>query len=161
MPAPPQSKALSYLRCTLANKISVTLLLFLLLTIPVRAELLKLSLLEKPAPAFTMKLDIFNGAMSSGDDSRPGNQQDLPPAQVAAAQKGIAEEIFQSIIYEGYVIKDAKKAALLNISGEFSMVSEQDLILEKIKILKISKDAVTIEYENQSYDIILKGDANG
>ena len=145
----------------MANKIAAALLLFLLITIPARAELLKLSLLEKPAPAFTLKLDIFNGNMSSGGESRPGNQQELQPDQVAVSKKTIAEEIFQSISYEGYVIKNGKKSALLNISGEFFMVSEQDQILEKIKILKISKNIVTIEYENQPYDIKIKGDENG
>lgn len=158
---PPRSKAPSRWRCTLANKIAAAVLLFLLITIPVRAELLKLSLLEKPAPAFTMKLDIFNGNMSAGGDSRPGNQQELQPAQAAAAQKTIAEEIFQSISYEGYVIKNAKKSALLSISGEFFMVSEQDQILDKIKVIKIDKNVVTIEYENQPYDIKIKGDENG
>jgi hypothetical protein len=145
----------------LANKIAATLLLFLLSAISTPAELLKLSLLEKPAPVFTLRLDIFNGDMSSGSDSRPGNQQALQPAQVAAIQKSIAEEIYQSISYEGYVIKNAKKSALLNISGEFFMVSEQEQILERIKILKISRDVVTIEYENQPYDIKIKGDENG
>ena len=41
------------------------------------------------------------------------------------------------------------------------MVSEQDMILDKIKILKISKDVVTIEYDSQPYDIRIKGDQNG
>lgn len=144
----------------MANKIAAALF-FLLLAIPARAELLKLSLLEKPAPAFTLKLDIFNGAMPSSGESQPGNQQALPPAQVAAAQKTIAEEIYQSISYEGYVIKNAKKSALLSISGEFFMVSEQDQILDKIKVIKIDKNVVTIEYENQPYDIKIKGDENG
>ena len=161
MPAPPRSKAHSRWRFTLANKIASALLLFLLISIPARAELLKLSLLEKPAPTFTLRLDIFNGNMSSGDGTRPGNQRELQPAQVAVAQKTIAEEIFESISYEGYVSKNSKKSALLNISGEFFMVNEQDRILEKIRILKISKTIVTIEYENQSYDIKIKGDENG
>jgi hypothetical protein len=145
----------------LANKIAAALPLFLIITIAPRAELLKLNLLEKPAPPFTMKRDIFNGAMDAADESRPKNQRESQSAQVAAAQKTIAEEIFQSISYEGYVIKNAKKSALLNVSGEFFMVGEQDQILDKIKILKISKSAVTIEYENQPYDIKRKGDENG
>jgi hypothetical protein len=145
----------------LANKIAAALPLFFLITIAARAELLKLSLLEKPAPVFTLKQDIFNGAMSADDESRPGNRHESQPAQVTASQKTIAEEIFESINYEGYVIKNAKKSALLNVSGEFFMVGEQDQILDKIKILKISKNVVTIEYENQPYDIKIKGDENG
>jgi len=145
----------------LANKIAAALPLFLFITISARAELLKLSLLEKPTPVFTLKQDIFNGALSADGESRSGSQQELQPAQITAAQKTIAEEIFQSISYEGYVIKNAKKSALLNVSGEFFMVGEQDQILDKIKILKISKNVVTIEYENQPYDIKIKGDENG
>jgi hypothetical protein len=49
----------------------------------------------------------------------------------------------------------------LNVSGEYFMVGEQEQILEKIRVLKISKDVVTIEYENQSYEIRIKGDDNG
>jgi len=144
----------------LANKIAATLLLFLLYLMPARAELLKLSQLEKPTPVFTLSLDIFNGAMSSAADSRTENQTEQPD-QAAEAQKTIAEEIFQSIIYEGFVTKNSKKSALLNVSGEYFMVGEQEQILEKIKVLKISRDVVTIEYENQPYDIKIKGEDNG
>lgn len=144
----------------MANKLAAALMLFLFIAMPVRAELLRLSKLKKTAPAFTMKRDIFNGDMTSAGVSRPG-KQDLQPAQAAAAQKTIAEEIFQSVSYEGFVIKNAKKSALLNVSGEFYMVSEGDQILEKIKILKISRSVVTIEYESLPYDIRIKGDENG
>lgn len=144
----------------MANKIAAALLLFYLFHIPARAELLKLSRLEKPMPVFTLNLDIFNGAMSAVADSRTEDQAE-PPAQAAQAQKTIAEEIFQSIIYEGFITKNSKKSALLNVSGEYFMVGEQEQILEKIRVLKISKDVVTIEYENQSYEIRIKGDDNG
>jgi hypothetical protein len=143
----------------LANKTAAALLLFLLPLLPARAELLRLSLLRKPAPAFSLRRDIFNGEAPSGNDARRGNQP--PPAQAAAVQKSIAEEIFQSISYEGYVIKNGKKSALLNVSGEFFMVSEGEQILQKIRILEIRRDMVTIEYENQPYDIKIKGDENG
>jgi hypothetical protein len=138
------------------------LLLIWMLGMPVRAELLKLSLLQKPAARFTLKLDIFNGIRpSAGDNRAQTTQGQMPAAQAEALQKTIAEEISQSINYEGFIIKNSKKSALLNVSGEFFVVSEQDLILDKIKILKISKDAVTIEYDNQPYDIRIKGDQNG
>ena len=35
------------------------------------------------------------------------------------------------------------------------------MILDKIKVLKIAKDTVTIEYEGQPYEIRIKGDSNG
>ena len=133
-----------------------------MLSMPVRAELLKLSLLQKPAARFTLKLDIFNGNRETAGDGRgQTNHGQVPAAQAEALQKSIAEEISQSITYEGFIIKNSKKSVLLNVSGEFFVVSEQDMILDKIKILKISKDVVTIEYQNQPYDIRIKGDQNG
>ncbi|HUU05816.1 MAG TPA: hypothetical protein VMZ49_08075 [Patescibacteria group bacterium] len=142
----------------MANRI-LTLLLIWMLCLPVRAELLKLGLLQKPAPRFTLKLDVFNGNRDAGDDNR--GQELVPAARAEALQKTIAEEISQSISYEGFIVKNAKRSALLNVSGEFFLVSEQEQILDKIRILKISKEAVTIEYDNQLYDIRIKGDQNG
>jgi hypothetical protein len=144
----------------LANKLAAALTLFLLIAMPARAELLRLGKLKKTAPAFTMKRDIFNGAIPAAGAAGPG-KQDLQAAQAAAVQKTIAEEIYQSVSYEGFVIKNAKKSALLNVSGEFYMVSEGEQILDKIKILKISRSVVTIEYESLPYDIMIKGDENG
>jgi hypothetical protein len=161
MPQPPRSRALLCWRCTLANKNAAALLLLLLVPLLARAELLKLSLLQKPAPAFSLKRDMFNGGMPAGNDARAGRPQEPQQVQAAAAQRSIAEEIFQSISYEGYVVKNGKKSALLNVSGEFFMVGEGEQVLQKIRILAISRDTVTIEYESQPYDIKLKGDENG
>lgn len=127
---------------------------------PAPAELLRVSLLKKNAPLFTMKRDIFTIGTPAGGNSRPGKQE-TATAQAAAVKKTIAEEIFQSVSYEGFVIKNARKSALLNVSGEFYMVAEGEHILEKIKILKISRSVVTIEYEGLPYDIRIKGEENG
>jgi hypothetical protein len=142
----------------LANRVSA-LLLLCLLALPARAELLKTSLLGKAAGPFRMKLDIFNGNSQVPADQ--ASQKQTPAAQAETLQKSIAEEIAQSISYEGFIVRSGKKSALLNVSGEFFVVGEQETILDKIKILKISKDVVTIEYEKQPYDIRIKGDQNG
>jgi hypothetical protein len=142
----------------LKNRV-LALALLCLLTLPLRAELLKLSLLEKPSPLFALKLDIFRGG--AGVNSAQADPAQKPTLQAEALQRSIAEEIAQSVSYEGFIVKDTRESALLNVSGEFFIVSEQDTILDKIKILKISKDAVTIEYDNQPYVIRIKGDGNG
>ena len=129
---------------------------------PARAELLKLSLLEKPAPAFTLKQDIFNGAMSAGGESRPQNQQaDCSRLRLRPRKKPSPKKYSSRSVTKATLSRMARNRRLLNVSGEFFMVGEQDQILEKIKILKISKNVVTIEYENQPYDIKIKGDENG
>ncbi len=145
----------------MANKPVAALPLLLLVLMPARAELLHLGLLKKTAPVFTVRRDIFNEGMAAAGDSRPGQTQELRPAQAAALQKTIAEEISQSISYEGFIIKNDRNSALLNVSGEFYMVGEGDQVMDKIRILKISRSLVTIEYEGLPYDIRLKGDENG
>jgi hypothetical protein len=142
----------------LANRISA-LLLLCLIALPARAELLKTSLLARAAGPFRMKLDIFNGNSQVPVDT--ASQKQTPAAQAETLQKSIAEEIAQSISYEGFIVRNGRRSALLNISGESFVVGEQETILDKIKILKISKDVVTIEYEKQPYDIRIKGDQNG
>jgi hypothetical protein len=137
------------------------LLLFLLWPAPAQGELLKLSLLRQTAPPFTLKRDIFLGMMPAGHGGEVPGGQGTQPAQAEAARKTIAEEIYQSVSYEGYVSKNGRSSALLNVSGEFFMVNEGDVILQKLKILKIGRETVTIEYENLPYDIKLKGDENG
>lgn len=142
----------------MANRLCAVMLL-LALGAPLRVELLKLSLLAKPARPFTLKLDIFQGRGAGNLGSgRPGAAAATGPAQAEKLQKSIAEEIQQSVSYEGFIVKNARKSALLNVSGEFFVAGEGEILLEKIKVLKISKDVVTIEYDNQPYDIRIKGD---
>jgi len=139
----------------LTNKLC-TLLLVSLLVLPIHAELLKWNWLQKPAARFSVKQDLFGSGSAA-----PRIVEPVPAAQAEALQNSIAEEIYQSISYEGFIVKNSKRSALLNVSGEFFVVSEQDMILDKIKILKINKDIVTIEYDSLPYDIRIKGEQNG
>ncbi len=125
---------------------------------PAPAELLKLDRLQQPARRFTLKMDIFlGGADSAPARPTPGAPQPTP-AQAEVLQRSIAEEIAQSVSYEGYIVKNAKPLALLNVSGEFFTVGEQESILDKIRLLKITREMVTIEYDGQPYEIRIKGD---
>jgi hypothetical protein len=132
-------------------------ILLLALGAPLRAELLKLSLLDRPTHKFMLKLDIFKGSDPADleNSPRPGA---MGPAQEENLQKSIAEEIQQSITFEGFIVKNGRKLALLNVSGEFFAVGEGEIVLEKIKILEISRDKVIIEYDGLPYDIRIKGE---
>ena len=138
------------------NKAAALLLALGLLATTARAELLKLSLLEKPARHFAFRIDIFRDAAAANPAPTAA-----APAQAETLQRTIAEEIAQSVTYEGFILKNAKHLALLNVSGEFYSVGEGDTVLDKIKILKITKDKVTIEYDGLPYEIPIKGGQNG
>jgi len=147
----------------LKTKAAFLLLAMAVAAMPARAELLKLSLLERTAPRFTLKLDIFRGGSDDGMGaaSAAATAANPNPAQAESLQRSIAEEIAQSVAYEGFITKNARPLALLNVSGEFFTVGEGETVLDKIRILKISKISVTIEYDGLPYEIRIKGDENG
>jgi hypothetical protein len=125
---------------------------------PAPAGLLKLDLLRKPARRFTLKMDIFRGGADDGAARPTAGATEPAPAQAEVLQRSIAEEIAQSVSYEGFILMNDKPLALLNVSGEFFTVGEQESILDKIRLLKITREMVTIEYDGQPYEIRIKGD---
>lgn len=125
---------------------------------PAPAGLLRLELLERPAPRFTLKMDIFLGGSGNGAALPPAAAAEPTPAQAEVLQRSIAEEIASSVSYEGFILMNDKPLALLNVSGEFFTVGERESILDKIRLLRITREAVTIEYEGQPYEIRIKGD---
>jgi len=125
---------------------------------PPSAGLLNLDRLQRPARRFTLKMDIFRGGADSGPARPAANAAEPTPAQAEVLQRSIAEEIAQSVSYEGFIVKNDKPLALLNVSGEFFTVGEQESILDKIRLLKITREMVTIEYDGQPYEIRIKGD---
>ncbi len=147
-------------RPTLKTRIAF-LVLAMAAAMPARSELLKLGLLQRTAPHFTLKLDIFRAGGDVGMGAASSAAADPSPAQAEILQRSIAEEIAQSVTYEGFIMKNAKPLALLNVSGEFFTVGEGEVVLEKIRILKIAKALVTIEYDGLPYEIRIKGDENG
>lgn len=82
----------------------------------------------------------------------------VPTEKVKKVEKDIEAEIRQGVFFEGYIIKNTKNHALLSVNGEFFIVCERDIILNKIKILKIEKKKVIIEVESKKFEIKLKGD---
>jgi len=129
-----------------------------------RAEIIKISVLQAEKKDFVINRDIFSPVKL-----RPGvkprriepiinepvkeeEQKDETPAEAMAA------EIKQNISFEGYVMKYKKNHALLSINGEFFIAAEADIVLEKIKIVKIEKKELTVEVDANIYKIKLKGD---
>ncbi len=142
----------------MSNKRIAAIILILGFPLLHRGELIRKSLLLKPPVPFAFAKDLFApqaAGMAGGETTRTKTEQQKEK------QKTIQEEISQSVLYEGYLIKNGKKTALLSVSGDFFYVSEGDSILDKIKIVGISQETVVIEYENQKFEIKLKGDGNG
>ncbi len=128
-------------------------------------EILTLKKLEKKAKEFSISRDIF-----SPDTMAPPVQamQSVPVPQVVETppeeepkveeKEDIEAEIRRSLFFEGYVIKHPKNFALVSANGEFFAVGNGDLLMDKIKIIKIDKKTITVEVDSKTFDLQLKGD---
>lgn len=130
-----------------------------------QAEIIKVSLLKSEKKEFTIERDIFS-PIKMKPDINPRNIEPVikePVEQIQEeseeeAAENMAAEIKQSISFEGYVIKRNRNHALLSINGEFYIAAEDEVVLEKIKIVKIEKMELTVEVDAKTFKINLKGD---
>ncbi len=128
--------------------------LLLLLATSLPAELIHFSELDKKPPRPQVRRNIFS-LVSALPVTPPVAvpEPELPPPP----ERNIAEEIRQSVIFEGYLIKNGESSAMLTASGEFFIARVGETVLEKIKILAITPTRCTVEYEGAPYEISLKG----
>ena len=140
------------------NKHLFPLLLVLGAALTLRGELIRKSQLLQSSLPFAISKDIFTAQPAILSGVGAPRAQTEPEKE---KRKTVQEEINQSIVYEGYLVKNAKRTALLSVSGDFFFVNEGDTILDKIRIVRISQATVMIEYENQKFEIQIKGEENG
>jgi hypothetical protein len=133
------------------------------------ASIIKSSQLETFKPKFSIKRDIFSPDLMA--PPLPSSQMPPPPPKPVVVetpeelpedteplQSDIENETRNTVFYEGYVIKHTKNFALISASGEFYAVGVGDTVLEKVKIIKIEKKAITVEVNSTVFEIQLKGD---
>lgn len=130
-----------------------------------QGEIIKVSLLKSEKKEFAVERDIFS-PIKMKPDVTPRNIEPVIKEPVEPVEEEIKEsaaedmeaEINQSISFEGYVIKRNRNHALLSINGEFHIAAENEVVLEKIKIIKIEKSELTVEVDAKTFKINLKGD---
>ncbi|UCH96894.1 MAG: hypothetical protein JSV88_08595 [Candidatus Aminicenantes bacterium] len=129
-------------------------------------EIIKISKLQQEVKEFSIKRNIFSPDPMKPVDPGAAPRKALPPPppvvkppeEVKKPDKHLENEIQGSLSYEGYVIKHTKNYALVSMNSEFFAVTTGDMILEKIKIIKIDREAITVEVESQQVEIQIKGD---
>lgn len=120
------------------------------------AEIIHLSRFKQKRGEFQVKRDLFNSSQIPGAarTSPSPSPEDMEQETVESLQ----DTLNKSIQFNGYIQSGDTLKATLSISGEFYMVGEGETILDRIKIIKITKEKITIEYEGQPFDIeITKG----
>ena len=137
--------------------------LFMIFDLYLQAEIIRVSKLESEKKEFLIKRDIFS-PFKRKVSRKPGVIPTPPPKPKIEEKKSkvleqdVEAEIQESVAFEGYVMRNARKLALLTVNGEFFVVGKDDLILDKIKIIKVEKKQVTVEVDSNVIEINLKED---
>jgi hypothetical protein len=135
--------------------------LFLFCTVGAQAELIKVSKLKRAEMKFSLKRDIFSpqamAPMAVPDRVVQRVEEPPPPPPQEEQQADLEDEIRQSVLFEGYITKKSRSHALLNVNGEYHVAGEGDLLLERIKVVKVEREMVQVEAEGLLVDIPLKG----
>ncbi len=140
----------------MSNK-SILLLLILTLITSLKAEIIHISKLESKIKPFVFTRDLFSPKRTKMEIINKNNFEKKEMFKIKEEKlKRKHEEIFDNIIYEGFVLRKNIKTVLLSINGEFATCREGDIILDKIEIVKVSLKTLSIKIENKKYDINLK-----
>lgn len=111
---------------------------------------------------FKIKRDIFNMAKSSKrKEQLKVKEIEKKKIELDVKKSELRSDMTDSIQYEGSLKKGDKVLALINVNGEFFIVSKYDEVLKKIKILNITKKKLTVSVKSVKVDILKKGETDG
>jgi hypothetical protein len=121
-------------------------------------EIIRVSKLKKKGPVFDVKRNIFFPNKSKVEKVYQKLQyKSKVQVKKEEVKKTLENEIQNGVFFEGYVFKKNQIYALLSVNGEFYIVRNGDIVLEKINIIKIDKSMVLIEVDSMNFNISLKG----
>lgn len=139
---------------------SARLFITIVLLFPVftGSEIIQFSKLKKEKSQYTIKRDIF-----SPDSIVPGTQDQksaitpFKDTHKTEEERKMVKKLEQQIFFEGYIVKNSKHFALLNINGEYFVAGEGDVLAEGIKVEKIEKKKIFLKIDSRQIEILLKG----
>lgn len=145
----------------LNRNISLFLSIFFLFALinPMKGEIINRSKLIKKKDSFVLIRDLFAPKRTTKERVSRKNLEKKEEFNIKQEKlKRKHEEIFDNIIYEGFVLRRDKNTVLISIDGEFIVCREGETLLDKIEIVKVSLKILTIKIEQKIYDIKIKGD---
>jgi len=146
----------------LLNKNFLIIVLFIFfLSISLNSEIIEVSKLTKELKPFSYSRDLFAPKQTKKEVIKnviKNKQEEIKVKQEKI--KARDEELFDNIIYEGFVLRINNKTVLLNINGDYITGKIGDTILDEIGIVDISSKKIQIEIKGKKYNINLKADEN-
>ncbi len=124
-------------------------------------EIIKTSKLKKNGFVFRVKRNIFfPDKLKVENVYQKLQHKSKVQAKKEEIKKNLEIEIQNSVFFEGYAFKKNQIYALMSVNGEFYVIKNGDVVLEKIKIININKKMLLIEVESIEFKILLKGAKN-
>jgi len=139
------------------------------IVIPTVDEILGVSRLKQPDQwVFNLERNIFSPDPMKPPDPQvkspvietPREELKAPVVDEKEPTEAMAQQITRSIVYEGYVLKDSKNYALVNAGSDYYAVAPGDILRDRIKVIEINAENISVEVDSQTYEIQLKGDEN-
>ena len=131
------------------------------------AEIIKVSKLSKEKSEFSVSRDIFSPAAFkptyAAERFNGRTPPPPPPPKVEEVKKeareAMEDELRRSVQFEGYIIKETKSHALVNINGEYYVAAVGDMLMNnQIQVVKVEKKIIVLKAEAKEFEIRLKGD---
>lgn len=117
----------------------------------------------KKIDKFIIKRDLFNPYKRFDNDKKSlVKKLEVKPIKKVEKQQikinSIEEEVRNNISYNGYSVKGNQFIAVITVASETFIVKNNDLVLNKIKILNINEKEIRIEVEKLIFNIKISGD---
>lgn len=133
--------------------------IFFAIIISLNADIIDQSKLLKSNKPFSFSRDLFFPKKTQKELQNRKNFERKEEFKIKEEKLKLKHvELFDNIIYEGFIFRQNKKIALISINGEFLTCRNGDTILDKIEIVNLSRKTLKIKIEKKEYEINIKGD---
>jgi len=144
----------------LSGKI-VTGILMIVIPFVLNGELIKLSKIRvQDVTLIKVNRNIFSPQKMDRVQNKKKVQKELTGNKKDPGKKEKGPEVIASVFYEGFLVKDDLKYALLKLDGKFYISKEGDTLPGNISIKKILVKKVILEIESSEISVLKKGEKN-
>lgn len=139
----------------------VTGILMIVIPFVLNGELIKLSKIRvQDVTLIKVNRNIFSPQKMDRVQNKKKVQKELTGNKKDPGKKEKGPEVIASVFYEGFLVKDDLKYALLKLDGKFYISKEGDTLPGNISIKKILVKKVILEIESSEISVLKKGEKN-
>lgn len=141
----------------------ISVILMILIPFLLSGKIIKSSKIEKRENSvFKISRNIFSPE-KMGKFQRRGNASlkiDKKKIELVKQEEKKKNQVIAMVFYEGFLIKEGQKYALLKVNGRYHILKEGDSVPGNILVKKILKKKIVLEIEANEVSVSKKGERN-